>query len=121
MIVNGRHKLKFWAEGLVFLFSKWKVLETNLPCKQNEITGIVATPTPKKNGGKTPVNLKHKRDRNNDGKGKKNKTENVEYHPHKVVEFAFFYCFIRRHVSHSTDGWPAIEPNAPNGNDNCRA
>ena len=71
MIVNGRHKLKFWAEGLVFLFSKWKVLETNLPCKQNEITGIVATPTPKKNGGKTPVNLKHKRDRNNDGKGKK--------------------------------------------------
>jgi hypothetical protein len=48
MIVNGRHKLKFWAEGLVFLFSKWRVLETNLPCKQNEITGIVATPTPKK-------------------------------------------------------------------------
>ena len=54
MIVNARDKLKSWA-GLVCLFNKWNIMQTNLPCKQIEKTGNVATPRPppKKNTKKT--------------------------------------------------------------------
>jgi hypothetical protein len=55
MIVNARDKLKSWA-GLACLFSKRNIMQTNLPCKQIEKTGNVATPRPppKKNKNDRP-------------------------------------------------------------------
>jgi len=72
MIVNGRDKLKSWA-GLVCLFSKWNIMQTNLPCKQIEKTGDVATPRPPPTQKKKPTHQKNPRDRSN--KGKKRKKE----------------------------------------------
>ena len=75
MIVNGGDKLKSWA-GLVCLFSKWNIMQTNLPCKQVEKTGNVATPRPpppkKKNDRpKAPKGPQQQGEKKE--KGKKNK------------------------------------------------
>ena len=69
MIVTDRDKLKSWA-GLVCLFNKWSIMQTNLPCKQIEKTGNVATspPPPKKT-----TDQKHPRDRDRSNEGKRRK------------------------------------------------
>ena len=69
MIAKGRDKLKSWA-GLVCLFSKWNIMQTNLPCKQIEKTGNVATPRPPPPQKKT-TDQRHPRDRSNKGKRRK--------------------------------------------------
>ena len=78
MIVNGRDKLKSWA-GLVCLFSKRTIMQTNLPSKQIEKTGNVATPRPRP-PKKKPTDQRHPRDRStrgNEGKRKNKKKEVV--------------------------------------------
>ena len=70
MIVNGGGKLKSWA-GLVCLFSKWNIMQTNLPCKQVEKTGNVATPRPPPQ--KKTTDQRHRSNKGKRRKRKKNK------------------------------------------------